>query len=254
MNEIIAFKSDIAFKPCVIDFPDFEVFEQQAYRIADEIDKIEVNEDNIKLVKKDLATIRKGINTLDNRRKEIKKEVIKPLTAFENQVKQLIQIISDAESVVRDQTRKLEENEREERFKVVLDLFNKRNAIYNFEFVTVENFITPQHLNKGTSTNKVELEMVDWFEKIKRDLDAITVLDEEDDVLAYYIDCLDLTTAISQVNKQKQMKDQAERIMSQSKPVERVVQKQVTIYLGNQEDLIKVIGFMNNEGIKYNLK
>ena len=69
-------KPDVTFEPAKITFPALGFYMEQAEKIADYINSIEVTEDNIKDVKKDLAAARKVTKALSDRRIAIKKEIM----------------------------------------------------------------------------------------------------------------------------------------------------------------------------------
>ena len=64
MNEIINLENDIQFKPAVIQFPSYEELKENAIALADRISQVEVTEENVKNVKKDLAQVRKIVTEL----------------------------------------------------------------------------------------------------------------------------------------------------------------------------------------------
>src|SRR5699024_11647786 len=59
-------------------------------------------------------------------------------------------------------------------------------------------------LNKSKSISSTESEMVHWLEGLYKDLEIIDTLPDSLDVKAEYIDCLDLTQAMSIVRKRKE--------------------------------------------------
>ena len=101
----------------VIDFKDYGKLLQEATIIAEKLNEMEVNEDNVKEQKKLLAAVNKSVKALNDRRISIKKELLKPYQDFENQVKEIEKVVKDADERLRTQVRELEEAERTEKQK-----------------------------------------------------------------------------------------------------------------------------------------
>ena len=206
MNELIL-DGDIQFKPAEIQFPRFEELKQNALILADRIQQVEVTEENIKEVKKDLAQVRKLVTELNNRRKLVKAEILKDYNTFESQIKEIDGIISDAEGVVRDQTRQIEQAERDRKHDAIREVWDKRVGQYTLSNYGdfFERWLQPQHLNKTTTMKSIEEDMVKWLEDRQKDIDVLLTMDGE--YFVEYIDSLDLAAAIQTVNHRKEVRN-----------------------------------------------
>lgn len=71
-----------------ISFPTYLDLIERAKAVADTIDAFEINEDNVKEAKEILANARKLTGALDDRRKEIKKQILAPYQILETQIKE----------------------------------------------------------------------------------------------------------------------------------------------------------------------
>lgn len=200
-------KPDVSFTPASVTFPAFEFYRVQAQRIADEILNTEVTEENIADVKKLLADARKVTDGLNQRRIEIKKEILRDYEDFEDQVKTLALIISDADHEVRAMVRQLDEEERNKKEEVIRELWNKRVTGYQIEDLAPDAFnawLTPQMLNKSTSMKAVETDMVEWLEASEKAIDTLKSMDDE--YLVEYLGCFDFTSAVATVNNRNEMR------------------------------------------------
>ena len=109
-----------------INFHEYEKLKSEAIMISDYLSQMEVTEDNIKEQKKILARVNKSVKLLNDRRIAIKKEILEPYTVFESQVKEIEKIVKDADEVLRNQVREIEEREREEKKKKLKDIFHQQ--------------------------------------------------------------------------------------------------------------------------------
>ena len=98
-----------------INFPEYKRLKQQAQELAEWISNIEVSAENVKENKKLLAAVNKSVNELETRRKAIKNCMLEPYKLFEEQVKEIVGIVKDADEIVRQQVKALEEQERQEK-------------------------------------------------------------------------------------------------------------------------------------------
>lgn len=253
MNELVSIDlNQIIVTPGVVRFDEYEKLYQEALQLAAQIEQVEVTDDNIQISKKMLAAVNKRIKEMEARRISIKKEMLEPYETFEKQVKEIVSIVKDADNLVRDQVRELEEKERDEKRTALAELFEKRMKQYSFgEMFTFENFLKPTHLNKSTSMKSIETDMVTWLEKIDADLKVIRSLPNSENVLTEYYDTKDLTVAINIVNDRDARKQQVAQMV---KPTKNVGSQVFNITLYDEKDLTAVEMFMQLKNIKYSIE
>ena len=122
-NELAIDIQQIVVVPGYILFDEYEQIKMQAVALADEIEAVEVNEDNIKTSKKLLAAINKDLKQLEDNRISIKKAMLQPYDVFESQVKEIVNIVKQADNEVRKQVKYLEEFERLQKEAAIEELF-----------------------------------------------------------------------------------------------------------------------------------
>lgn len=202
-----------------ISFPMYEDLKNQALQVAEYVSSIEVTEDTVKQSKKLLATVNKSVKSLEDRRIAIKKELLLPYDEFEAQVKEIVGIVKEADTLVRTQVKELEEKEREEKQAKIEEIWNKRVQAYDFDFISFDKFLVPSHLNKKTSLSKVEDEMVTWLEKVNSDLKVIESLPDRKEILQEYIENIDLSVSMLLVNERKEKEKIVEKIYQEDKEI-----------------------------------
>lgn len=251
-TELMLFdESQIVVKQGVVEFKGFEKLKQEALRLSEQIEQVEVTDENIQGSKKMLAAVNKRVKEIENRRIAIKKEMLAPYDEFEKQVKEIVSIVKTADGVVRQQVKDLEERERMVKETKLAEIFVKRIRQYDsLDAFNFQHFIKPQHLNKSTSLISVENEMVEWLEKKESDMKVILSLPNSHDVLMEYLDTKDLSIAINIVNEREERKKQLEQVAPVKKAVEKVGQAFV-ITLTDEKDLLLVEMFMQQNNINY---
>lgn len=198
----------VKFAPARIDFDGYEQYKEMAADIAEYINGIELTEDNVKDVKKVLADARKVTDGLNRERINIQKAINSDYKEFKGKVDELIGIIDEADSALRDKVRVLEEAEREAKKEAIIELWYKRVVhyrIYNYFTKAYELWMTPQHLNKSMSMKAVEADMTEWLEQTERDFETLEGMDDE--YLVEYLNTFDLGTAIKVVNERNKRRE-----------------------------------------------
>lgn len=152
-------------------------YKQLKYKIsmiAQYLEGVEVNEENIKQNKKLVARVRKAVEDLNKERIEFKKAYLEPYQSYADQVKEVSNIAKQAEETVRQQIRELEEIEREQKEEEIRKLFELRLRPYaHKELIDFEEFMKPSYANKTYSMNKVEDEIVNFLQTKERDYEAL---------------------------------------------------------------------------------
>ena len=218
-------------------FGAYNELKKQASELAEQIRTVEVNEDNIQQSKKLLASVNKRLKELEDKRISIKKMMLEPYVDFEDQVKEIVGIVKDADAFVRDQVKSLEEYEREEKRIEILTIWKKRVQQYFYQdLVPFDDFLTSKHLTKTMSIQAVEKEMVKFLECIQSDINVLYNMDDYDDHIDAYLQCYNLGQAIAQVNQNKKRKAEIEKKTKATKPSDQIAFL-VSIKVHNQKEL-----------------
>ena len=207
--------SSIKFTVSEIKY-DFTHLKEKALHIQEDLKTVVVTEDTVKSNKKLVAELNKISARLEDERKLVKNKLLEPYTKLEIDVKEIVNIIKETDNSIRSQIRELEEIERESKKESILEIYNKRAELYNLsDFTDFEDIITTSHLNKTTTMKSIEQDIVDYFERVKNDINTINVLDNKSIVLEYYLDTKDLTTSI-QLAKQREEREKQVQAISKS--------------------------------------
>lgn len=254
MNELSLNMQEIQVKQGSVIFSDYEEIKEQAHKLAKHIAAVEVNESNLKESKKLLAAVNKKCKQLEDARIKIKKVMLEPYQNFEDQVKEIVLIVKDADALVRGQVKQLEEFERQEKAKLLQEIFDKRKKLYTLGMVLKfdEHFLQPRHLNKTASLQAVENEIIQFLENAERD---VQVLHKMDDAIAYvsaYLKCFDLAAAINTVDNEKQRKKQIQASQAASRNTS--IQNNFIFVVFSEKDKILLEMFMQQNKISYRME
>lgn len=210
--EIIERENDITYQIPQVNFPAFEDYKQQAEAVSSYIRSLPVTQENIKVVKVELAKARKLTDRLNRSRIDIKKAILSQYTVFESQVKELCDIVGEADEELRDKVRQLEELERKCKMSEIEELWDKRVAQYDqitkYFPCALDLWFQPQFLNKTYSMKRIEDDMRDWLEECDNNIRIASKMGE--DYLYEYTVTGNLAEAIELVQKREQWESELE--------------------------------------------
>lgn len=206
--EIIERRNDIRYEVPAVSFPAYEEYMDKARQIADYIASVEVSKDSIKDAKKTLADARKLTDRLNGLRIDMKKQILQNYSIVEAQIKEISEVVNEADADLRAKVRELDELERETKKETLRAIWDKRIHAYDSVETHFPNgfdeWLKPAHLNKTTPVSRSEKEMVEWMETRKKDLDTASTMGDE--YLVEYVIHGNLTDAISAVKAKEAVK------------------------------------------------
>lgn len=171
-----------------------------------------VTEDAIKEAKKDLASIRKTRDSIEDSRKLVKKLYSEPLTRFEGKVKELTAICEKGISNLDKQIKDFAEKKAEEK---VGDLLAWYDSVVGDmkEYLPWGKLYNPRWRNTTYSQDTAKQEIVDAVEKCARDVEGILALHhpQEPAMLAYYKECGDLGSVMHRMEQLKKLEEDAQK-------------------------------------------
>lgn len=183
LNELNVKKGSIDFSQELAD----SIIEQ-ANEVATYIDNTEIDESNIKEVKKMLANAKKVNKALNDKKLEIKKAYMEPYTAFENVIKEAKEIIDNADSTLRNKVKEIEQVEKDEKEEELQRIFNEQVESYGLkEIFTFDMWFKSEFLNKSFSKNKCVENLFLTLDKVKNDLELISHFPHSEKIAYEYL-------------------------------------------------------------------
>ena len=251
-NELMLNMQQIRVVQGSVDFQNYERVKQQALQLAENLQTVEVNEDNLKQSKKLLAAVNRRKKELDDERIRIKKVMLEPYQEFEQQVKEITLIVEAANETVRQQVKHLEEQERQAKQEQLAEIFHKRKALYSLgDLIPFEDWMKPKHLNKSTSIESAEMEMVEFLERTERDIKVLQSMPDVNAHVSAYIGQYDLALAMTQVRAEKERMQQIEAAQTQKK-TEYIKAYRFTVFGDKDKTLVEM--FMKQNKITYEME
>ena len=131
------------------------------------------DETEIKEAKKDLARLRKFVEALENKRKEIKKQCLAPYEDFEKEEKEIVAMFSEATSSIDSQIKNFEQVKKDKKLDEIKGLFVSAEFP---EWVSFEQIFDERWLNVSVSIKNIETQINNAREQIDKDLEMLRVL------------------------------------------------------------------------------
>ena len=183
---------------------------------------LDVTEENKTERKKDVATLRKMIKAVNDKRIEVKKECLKPYEDFEKQVRELIDIISEPINLLDNQIKEYEDKQRQEKINTIKQIFTEV-AGELAEYIALEQIYDSKWENVTTSIKSIREDITAKFIEIHSAITAIKATGSEkvQEALDRYYNNLDLASAITFINQYEQQKREIERRMREQQERER---------------------------------
>ena len=249
-------QEDIKVEVGTIKFDGFPTLRLSVERLVEKMKTVEVTEENVKESKQLVARVRKEVDALNDERKRVERFYLSPLDDFKRGIKEVGDLIKEAEESVRSQVRTLDEIEREVKYQDVQMLFDLRVKAYDlkgmFDFT---DFYRREFTNKTCPLSKVESEMVEWLGKIESDLNFLSEQPEAAKVLAEYKDTKDVALAIKHVEEQNKYYSELEKrmqhVVTVSNPDFVQAKQEFKFIVTGENDASVLREFLVTTGIKF---
>lgn len=196
-----------------------------------------VTENQITEAKSTRAKLNKVKAAIEDRRKELKKEYLKPYEIVEKQAKELVAMIDEASSNIANQIKEFEEKEKEAKKIQIANLWVK----LGYNKITVDKIWNEKWLNKTFALSKIKEEMQAQIDDIEGDLNAIKELCGEDKqkcltLQSKYLRTLDFQQVLSEYNAETEA---AKKIIAEEKAV-KAEQEPITVVSEEPQEEVEV--------------
>ena len=155
----------------------YEEIKNYALDKAAEYKSIAYTDADVAAMKKDRADINRFINVLDNERKNKKKQYMEPYTVFEQQVKDALHPLKEAESYIKKGLDEIEQQYRDAKTEKMREYYEKHVGDLK-ELVPFTKTIREEYYKRAFTDKKLEQGYIDFFARIREDLNALDELPE----------------------------------------------------------------------------
>jgi hypothetical protein len=200
---------------------DFDNLKSELVARAEYYNGLHFTEDQVKEAKAERANLNKFKDTIETRRKEIKKAFAAPYMALEAQVKELNAIIDEPINKIDSQIKVFEERKKSERQEELKAFYAENAQIEKIaDIVEFEKIFEPKWLNASVSAKSAKEEIVAKITQIKNDLAAIDMLDGKYKLSAkdYYLRTFNLSGAIAEHNRLLELEKRVSAATPESTP------------------------------------
>ena len=187
----------------------FEELKEEITKKSSDYLNLVYSDDQIKDAKQDRANLRKLVTALEDKRKEIKKEVMLPYEDFAVKEKELVEIINGAIENIDTQVKGYEEGLRQEKLAKVKEIY--KECIGDLDrTIPFDKIFKESWLNVSTTLKSIKEEIITIREKIDGDL---KIINAENSPYVYemkeeYLKDFDLMAAMA---KKQQLEDTAKK-------------------------------------------
>jgi len=189
------------------------------------LEAIEPNEANLKLLKTTRIDLKKEFDFYESKRKMIKELIMKPYQDFEAVYKEFIASkFKEADSLLKDKVSKVEDEILAQKAKKLKQYFNEINT---FNFIKFEDL--GLNIIKSKSDKYYKEQIEEYLLKVQQDLNTIDTLANRDRVLAKYQIYKDLNKAISEVNIEVQREEAIKQAKIEAQKRENELQAQIEL-------------------------
>lgn len=163
--------------PGSIDFNFQEIKEALAVQMT-AYTSLEITEDKQKEAKSDLATLRKIRKAVDDQRKNVKKDFMRPYTEFEESVKDLLAVIDEPIYMIDGKLKEFEAKRVAEKQKHLNDLYEQHIGEYK-DYLPYSVVANDKWTNATYSDRDIIYDISEAVTKVKADINAIKALRSE---------------------------------------------------------------------------
>jgi len=164
------------YAPAVIEI-NYKEIEESALKLKEKYETMVFAEDDIKEAKKVRADLNKVIKSIDTFRKDKKKELTQSVTDFENQMKNLTNIVKDASESIDQQCKNYQIKVQEDRKQLSREIIKETEEKFDVHGLIIEDWYWSKANSKVALVRDIERqaqEIVDERERIAKEIELIT--------------------------------------------------------------------------------
>ena len=184
--------------PAEIGF-NFEELKGELAEKLEHYNTLVVTEDGIKEAKDDRAKLNKLRTAIDTRRKDIKKQYLKPYNEFESRVKELTLLIDQPIAAIDTQLSAYEEKRKAEKLEKIQQAYDAGISDSLKDIVPLQRIMDQKWLNATTTMKKVVEDITAIDTRVNADMMALDHVEEnyKAAVRQKYVETLDIAKALS---------------------------------------------------------
>ena len=186
-------------------------------------------DEQIKEAKTDRATLRKFIDALETKRKEIKKQCLEPYESFEKQMKEIVAVVNEPVLLIDKQVKNFEERQKEEKREEIKKYWESTEIQIPIP-LTLEQLFDEKWLNASVKMPTIQSEIRAKLDQITNDLDILANLPEFSfEATEVYKHTLDLNKAINEGKRLSELMKRKAEAEAKAEAEKVVISKMETV-------------------------
>lgn len=180
----------------------YQELKQQIVESAAEYETSVYTDDLIQKAKADRAKLRKFVDALEAKRKEVKKKYLEPYEQFEREEKELTAIIQKAIDNIDSQVKGYEERLRAEKTEKIREFYE--DNIHDIgKYLPFERVFRPEYANASTSMKSIKAEILELIQKVDEGLAILNEVDSKfaGDMKSVFLRTYDIGQAMAERNR-----------------------------------------------------
>ena len=256
-HELVEVRSSMDITPKLIGF---KIDSEYMKSLEDEVDKfIEtskatvVTEETLTANKKYVAELNKKVASLKNLKTQAKKVVLGQLDTLNEQADYLIDKISEADTRVRDQTKRIDEERKRQLEIEVLEEFKGYSNSYDYSLFDFDTFLRYYPIKLSTSINKYKVAIIEFIERTSNEYEILTDLTDDTNVLNDYKELVNngrLNNALT-LSRQSHEQNNVVREEIKKEVREEIKKDNFVITLTNETDYKRVVTYLKKYNIEF---
>lgn len=192
--------------PATIDF-NFEEIKTDLTGKLGYYNSLVVTEDSIKGAKADKSLLNNLKEAIENKRKEVKKQCLKPYEDFEKKCKELVSLIDEPVKAIDTQIKAFDEIKQNEKYAEITAYYNE-NIGELLEIVPLDKIVNAKWKNVTMPLDTIRNELGDKIFKIRNDLKIIVAFGSEFElnIKDKYLQSYDMSAALAEKNRLEEQK------------------------------------------------
>lgn len=168
-------------------------------------------EDNMKQAKADRAELNKLTKAIEERRKKVKNIIMEPYTAFEDEIKEVLELIDKPVGIIDKQVKAFEDQQKKEKKKSIQKSYDEVIGDLT-EVLPFEKVFDSRYLNQTYKLATAQDDVKAKIEKVRTDLATIDSLESKYKLNTkdVYIKTMDLSKALAENKRLSDLEEKLE--------------------------------------------
>lgn len=220
MNEIIINEFELP----ELKIKDYEVIKEAVEKDTAKYQNYIVTKDSLEADTKKRAELRNQAKAIDNKRKDIEKEISTPIKEFKSKCDALKKMYEESANLLDVQIKKYEEETKQKKKAEIQILFDElvgKEAISSL--LTLDMIFDERYLNKTYSLEDIEKDLFNKIRKIANDLKAIKNFNSEHELalINIYLQEFDLGKAINENSRLESLKKETKVVEEKQEKIRK---------------------------------